>query len=113
LSSRRFASWRIRKSGEQEIVSEVIKAAFAYLDHEHPTVRAALEEIRQLQERARRTVSGQEANPVCWITREQLTRVEDEGEDAWVYWAETGHVAEPDEVALYAAPIPATDQEKP
>lgn len=59
-----------------------------------------------------RTVSGQEAEPVCWITREQLTRVEDEGEDAWVYWAETGHVAEPDEVALYAAPIPATEQEK-
>jgi hypothetical protein len=61
------------------------------------------------EEAARRTVSGQEAEPVCWITREQLTRVEDEGEDAWVYWAETGHVAEPDEVALYAAPIPATE----
>jgi hypothetical protein len=45
-----------------------------------------------------------EAQPVCWITREQLERVEDEGEDVWVYWAETGHVAEPDEVALYAAP---------
>jgi hypothetical protein len=44
------------------------------------------------------------AQPVCWITREQLERVEDEGEDVWVYWAETGHVAEPDEVALYAAP---------
>lgn len=65
-----------------------------------------------LSHSARRTVSGQEAEPVCWITREQLTRVEDEGEDAWVYWAETGHVAEPDEVALYAAPIPATEQEK-
>jgi hypothetical protein len=65
------------------------------------------------QERARRTVSGQEAEPVCWITREQLTRVEDEGEDAWVYWAETGHVAEPDEVALYAAPIPATVSVRP
>jgi hypothetical protein len=47
---------------------------------------------------------GEAVKPVCWITREQLYRVEDEGEDAWVYWAETGHAAEPDEVPLYAAP---------
>jgi hypothetical protein len=41
------------------------------------------------------------AKPVCWITREQLQKVEDESEDTWVYWAETGHAAEPDEVPLF------------
>ncbi len=45
-----------------------------------------------------------EAQPVCWIERTQLENVRDEGEDAWVYWRETGHAAEPDEVPLYAAP---------
>jgi hypothetical protein len=53
-------------------VSEVIKAAFAYLDHEHPTVRAALEEIRQLQELARRTVSVQEARPLWFDSHEAI-----------------------------------------
>jgi hypothetical protein len=56
-------------------VSEVIKAAFAYLDHEHPTVRAALEEIRQLQELARRTVSGQEAEKDAALTDEQIIEI--------------------------------------
>ncbi|WP_313064631.1 hypothetical protein [Achromobacter animicus] len=45
-----------------------------------------------------------EAQPVCWIDRTQLESVRDEGDDAWVYWRETGHEAEPDEVPLYAAP---------
>lgn len=47
--------------------------------------------------------------PVAWITREQLEAVRDESSDAWVYWREQRHVAEPDEVPLYAAPI-AADQ---
>jgi hypothetical protein len=50
--------------------------------------------------------AGGAQEPVCWITKEQLALVEDESSDAWVYWNETGHVAEPDEVALYAAPLP-------
>lgn len=45
-----------------------------------------------------------ETQPVCWIERAQLESVRDEGNDAWVYWRETGHAAEPDEVPLYAAP---------
>lgn len=42
--------------------------------------------------------------PACWITREQLEQLEDLTSDAWVYWRETGHVAEDDELALYTAP---------
>ena len=44
--------------------------------------------------------------PICWITKEQLGQIEDLTADAWVYWRETGHVAESDEVPLYAAPVP-------
>ncbi|MBD9433210.1 hypothetical protein IB257_25005 [Achromobacter sp. ACM03] len=33
-----------------------------------------------------------------------LESVRDEGSDAWVYWRPAGHVAEPDEMPLYAAP---------
>ena len=49
---------------------------------------------------------AQAAEPVCWITKEQLEQLEDLTSDAWVYWRETGHVAEDDELALYTAPPP-------
>lgn len=45
-----------------------------------------------------------EAQPVCWIEKDVLESVRDEGSDAWVYWRPAGHAAEPDEVPLYAAP---------
>jgi ferric-dicitrate binding protein FerR (iron transport regulator) len=48
-------------------------------------------------------VSDNPIKPVAWITKEQLEQVEDESCDAWVYWAETGHVAEADEIALFTA----------
>ncbi len=50
--------------------------------------------------------TAQATEPVCWITKEQLEQLEDLTSDAWVYWRETGHVAEDDELALYAAPQP-------
>ncbi|MCA8324065.1 hypothetical protein [Burkholderia cepacia] len=57
---------------------------------------------------SRSTAMAAEASqPVCWIERSQLEQLEDLTSDAWVYWRETGHVAEADEVALYAAPQPA------
>lgn len=49
--------------------------------------------------------AGAPQEPVCWITKEQLEQLEDLTSDAWVYWCETGHVAESDEIALYAAPV--------
>ncbi|CRY35164.1 dATP/dGTP pyrophosphohydrolase domain-containing protein [Burkholderia pseudomallei] len=48
--------------------------------------------------------AGEATEPVCWIERDQLANLQDLTSDAWVYWRETGHVAEADEVALYAAP---------
>lgn len=48
--------------------------------------------------------AGQAPAPVCWITKEQLEQLEDLTSDAWVYWRETGHIAEDDELALYTAP---------
>ncbi|MCH4581715.1 dATP/dGTP pyrophosphohydrolase domain-containing protein [Achromobacter xylosoxidans] len=45
-----------------------------------------------------------EAQPVCWIEKDVLESVRDEGSDAWVYWRPAGHVAEHDEMPLYAAP---------
>lgn len=45
-----------------------------------------------------------DAQPVCWIERTQLEAVRDQGDDAYVYWRGSKHVAEPDEVPLYAAP---------
>jgi len=48
-------------------------------------------------------VAGEE-QPVCWIEKDVLESVRDEGSDAWVYWRPAGHVAEPDEMPLYAAP---------
>ncbi|MGF6806249.1 hypothetical protein OKW30_001375 [Paraburkholderia sp. Clong3] len=44
--------------------------------------------------------------PAVWITKEQLAQLEDATSDAWVYWCETGHVAEPDEIPLYTHPAP-------
>lgn len=41
--------------------------------------------------------------PVAWITKEQLSQLTDLTADAWVYWRESGHAAEDDEIALYAA----------
>lgn len=92
-------------------MSEVIKAAFAYLDHEHPTVRAALEEIRQLQELARRTVSGQEPIYQARSITQQKDYWGDCSKDAHDHMAKYPLVFETR--VLYAAPIPATDQEKP
>lgn len=48
--------------------------------------------------------AGEATEPVCWIERDQLANLQDLTSDAWVYWRETGHVAEADEVALYTAP---------
>ena len=45
-----------------------------------------------------------EAQPVCWIEKDVLESVRDEGSDAWVYWRPAGHVAEHDEMPLFAAP---------
>ncbi|CCH04722.1 FIG00434035: hypothetical protein [Achromobacter xylosoxidans NH44784-1996] len=45
-----------------------------------------------------------EAQPVCWIEKDVLESVRDEGSDAWVYWRPADHVAEHDEMPLYAAP---------
>ncbi|MCA8026455.1 hypothetical protein [Burkholderia cepacia] len=63
------------------------------IDYEAMVARAA----------ASQPAAGQTA-PVCWITKEQLEQLEDLTSDAWVYWRETGHVAEDDELALYTAP---------
>ncbi|WP_315136788.1 hypothetical protein [Achromobacter marplatensis] len=52
---------------------------------------------------ARAPVAG-EAKPVCWIEKDVLESVRDEGSDAWVYWRPADHVAEHDEMPLYAAP---------
>jgi alkylated DNA repair dioxygenase AlkB len=92
-------------------VIEVIKAAFAYLDHEHPTVRAALEEIRQLQELARRTVSGQEAQPIYQARSINSVTWTDQSKDGYDHMAKYPMCFEVRIVC--AAPIPATDQEKP
>ncbi|MFX3575429.1 hypothetical protein [Ralstonia mannitolilytica] len=45
-----------------------------------------------------------DAAPVAWITKEQLEQIEEWTADAWVYWRESGHVAEPDEVPLFLHP---------
>lgn len=45
----------------------------------------------------------QKGEPVAWITKEQLDALTDLTADAWVYWRESGHVAEDDEIALYRA----------
>lgn len=58
-------------------------------------------------------VPAQSAEPVCWIERSQLDQLEDLTSDAWVYWRETGHVAEADELALYAAPPPPAPESAP
>ena len=42
--------------------------------------------------------------PACWITKDQLRTVEDESSDAWVYWRESNHVAEDDEIPLFTHP---------
>jgi hypothetical protein len=95
-------------------VSEVIKAAFAYLDHEHPTVRAALEEIRQLQELARRTVSGQEAGKAFTAVFLNVTRDEAEEIVSHPKWSagSWSHALDERDAAraAIAAPIPATEQ---
>lgn len=49
-----------------------------------------------------------DAQPVAWITTEQLASLNDLTSDAWVYWCETGHIAEPDEIPLFTAPPPST-----
>ncbi|VWB97332.1 hypothetical protein [Burkholderia lata] len=56
---------------------------------------------------------AQAAQPVCWIERSQLDQLEDLTSDAWVYWRETGHVAEDDELALYLAPPPPASASAP
>lgn len=45
-----------------------------------------------------------DAGPVAWITKEQLQQIEEWTADAWVYWRESGHVAEPDELPLFLHP---------
>ena len=45
--------------------------------------------------------------PVAWITKAELAKLTDLTADAWVYWREAGHVAEPDEVPLCAAVLSA------
>uniref|UniRef100_C6BC87 Uncharacterized protein n=1 Tax=Ralstonia pickettii (strain 12D) TaxID=428406 RepID=C6BC87_RALP1 len=45
-----------------------------------------------------------DAAPVAWITKEQLEQIEEWTADAWVYWRESGHVAEPDEFPLFLHP---------
>jgi len=70
----------------------------------HESMCAAWEE-RGRRAAASQPAAGQETpEPVCWITKEQLEQLEDLTSDAWVYWRETGHVAEDDELALYTAP---------
>ena len=51
--------------------------------------------------------------PVAWITRDELSNLTDLTADACVYWCESGHVAESDEIALYAAPQQASEQREP
>lgn len=70
-------------------------------DEEMPGRAAA---VRAWNERAALPSDAAQA-PICWITKEQLGQIEDLTADAWVYWRETGHVAESDEVPLYAAPV--------
>lgn len=71
----------------------------AQSDPNRPESRASIES----KGGALAPVAG-EAQPVCWIEKVELESVRDEGGDAWVYWCPAGHVAEHDEMPLYAAP---------
>ena len=61
---------------------------------------------KRIAELEARIAAADAQGPAAWITKEQLAQLEELTSDAWVYWAETGHVAESDEVALYIAPQP-------
>jgi hypothetical protein len=68
------------------------------------TVKDALDEATAAQ------ADGRE--PIVWISAEQLHQAVELTSDAWVYWRESGHVAEPDEIPLFvgtvdeATPVP-------
>ncbi|MBP0714835.1 helix-turn-helix domain-containing protein [Burkholderia sola] len=82
------------------------------LDPEDGGAEPILDAIQKLKDErdqwvdANYAAPAQAAEPVCWITKEQLEQLEDLTSDAWVYWRETGHVTEDDELALYTAPPP-------
>lgn len=84
------------QSALHDIAYTVNRTATAqqFADHLQREARAAL---------ASAPVAG-EAQPVCWIEKDVLESVRDEGSDAWVYWRPADHVAESDEMPLYAAP---------
>jgi len=65
--------------------------------------RCATDAAKIAHDMASAPVAG-EAQPVCWIEKDVLESVRDEGSDAWVYWRPAGHVAEHDEMPLFAAP---------
>jgi hypothetical protein len=98
LSSRRFASWRIRKSGEQEIVTagEIVDL-FIQLD------RNPVALVREIE---RRTVSGQEA--AKWI--HELRRAHEYLDKGEPFFTGKDCAELADLIESIAAPIPATEQ---
>lgn len=87
--------WKGAKESDKVSIGSVTKTVSQVLD----MADAALGRASQPA-----AAAGQEAAPVCWITKEQLEQLKDLTSDAWVYWRETGHVAEDDELALCIAP---------
>jgi len=103
--------------GNDALVGALARLAYYYaVELESATRNADSDRLEGIAQRVTAKLKGEiraalasapmagEAQPVCWIEKDVLESVRDEGSDAWVYWRPAGHVAEHDEMPLYAAP---------